>query len=52
LITNNNNNNTEAIQHTTGGAYCALTQVDCTHRHNEAESAIQCGQSKEKPTPY
>ena len=48
---------TEAKQHTTG-ACSALTQVDYTHRHNEAanivnkEFAIKCGLSKEKPTPY
>jgi hypothetical protein len=56
-LINNNNNETEAVQHTTG-AYSVLTEVDYTHRRNEAanivnkEFAIQCGLSKEKPTPY
>jgi len=45
------------MQHTTG-AYRVLTQADYTYRHNESaiiknkESGIQCGLSKEKPTPY
>jgi len=53
---NNNNNITEAIPHTIG-AYCALTQVDYTHRHNSVASIVnkqfttQCGLSKKKPTP-